>query len=71
MTTALVLKLAFVAVAGWCATHQQRDLSAFDMRRCYALHQQLHCWPKRGVLMAGDGALAWQVATVKPQRRFR
>jgi hypothetical protein len=68
MTVGLALKLAFVAMATWCATHQQRDLSAFDMRRCYALHQQLHCWPKHETCwFAEDRAICWQVATVKPR----
>lgn len=52
---------------GWFAFHQRPDLSALDLRRCYASHQIVYCWPKRGVFMVGDRALAWQVQPVKPR----
>ena len=30
-----------------------------------------HCWPKDGVFMNGDAALAWRVAQVKPKETTR
>lgn len=39
-----------------------------DIKRCYVRQYEpprLVCWPKRGVFMSGQGALAWQVQTLK------
>lgn len=56
------------AVGGFFAARGPNpDLSSLDIRRCYAYHAQVYCWPKRGVFMNGDAALAWQVVKVKPR----
>lgn len=62
----LLCQLAFLAASIYLGLHQHQDLRGFDLRRCYALHQRLHCWPKDGCWLAVNGdAICWRVVSLK------
>lgn len=67
MTPATVgIVAVWIATAVFSLTHRHPDVSQFDMRRCYALHQKLHCWPKHETCwFAEDRAICWRVVSLK------